>query len=464
MMQKKVLEFIRENGLFHENEHVIAAVSGGADSVCLLLLLKELKGELGIGLSAVHVHHGIRGESADRDEEYVRELCKQLEVPVISRHVDVPAFAAEHRLSEEEAARELRYRVFCEVLAETGADKIAIAHHLDDQAETILFRMMRGSGLRGLAGMQPVRDRFVRPLLTVTRGEITAYLREKGVIWREDETNAEDHASRNRIRHNVLPAMQGVRADAAEKIAETGAYLGEIDDFMRGEAERFIAAHVKCMAGENAEIQALQLPEAPYRTLHPALKLYVIRLLLEKIGCRMKDKGREHLLQADALMDRRVGRCVQLPGDGYIVRGYEGITVYRTKENAEKRGAAETSPENGGICAKTRIFTNENGLIYPENQYTKWFDYDKIKEPVIIRHRQTGDLFSTLPGTKKKLKDHLIDEKIPREERDALYLAASGQDVLWVIGYRMSEAYKVTEQTKTIIEIAILIGGEENER
>lgn len=464
-MINRVLENIRKNTLFCENEHVIAAVSGGADSVCLLILLNELKNTLGIRLSAVHVHHGIRRGTANRDEEYVRTLCGKLGVSLTVKRVDVPAYSGMHHLSTEEAARALRYAAFEETLRETGAKKVALAHHLDDQAETILFRMLRGSGLRGLSGMQPLRDVYVRPLLNISRAEITAFLTERGISWCEDETNDEDEASRNRIRHHVLPAMQEVRMDAVEKIAETGRYLGEIEDFMQQQAEAFLAEHGTETAKEIGGV--ISISAVPFAALHPALQLYVIRTALEKTGCRMKDKGREHLKQAAVLIDRPVGREICLPGDGYIVRGYDGLTVSRTADAAKASTETDTkgvilgSPDT--VCVKKRVFSRESAMKIPEKQYTKWFDYDKITEPVVIRNRQSGDRFSTRPGTHKKLKDYLIDEKIPQGCRDQLLLAASGQEVLWVLGHRMSEAYKVTGQTKTILEICIEIGGKVNE-
>ncbi|MBP5254091.1 MAG: tRNA lysidine(34) synthetase TilS [Lachnospiraceae bacterium] len=490
-MLDRIRKWIRDTGLFAPGDRVLAGVSGGADSVALLLVLQALAGELGLSeVAAVHVHHGIRGGEADRDATFVRSFCRERGVRCFLKEVDVPAYAAEARLSLEEAARILRYRAFDEARQEWMAEhpgpvKTALAHHRDDQAETILFRLVRGSGLKGLSGMAPVRDGvYVRPLLPVGRAEIEAFLRDAGVPWVTDSTNACADASRNRIRLEVMPALAAVRPDAAEKIAEAGAYFGEADAHFRKEAADWLARNAR-YADDTGRVL---LPGEAIGSLDGIQREYVAAAVLRSFGVSMKDVGRVHLKQAAALAGKQPGKQARIR-EVLFTKGYEGIEARRAPEGGSggTAGSAETgigpasaasaesaetgiSPGTAGNAGTgsggapedvrqvrliSRVFSFDPSMKIPEKEYTKWFDYDTIKGTAELRTRAPGDRFSTRRGTHRKLKDFLIDRKIPREARDSLLLAAAGPDVLWVVGVRMSEAHKVTEQTKTVLELTV---------
>ncbi len=222
-MYRTILDYIRRNRLFSPGDRVIVALSGGADSVCLLVVLNELKEVLGLELKAVHVHHGLRGKEADRDSDYAGKLSETLGVPFACVRVDAALYAREHGMSVEEAGRHLRYQIFEKELLGFSGTKIAVAHHRDDQAETILYNLFRGTGLKGLGGMRPVRDKIVRPLLSVGREEILAYLAEKGISYCEDSTNAQTDYVRNRIRSRILPEIrEQVNRRAGENILHAG--------------------------------------------------------------------------------------------------------------------------------------------------------------------------------------------------------------------------------------------------
>ena len=203
-----IREFIREHDMLVPGDRVIIGLSGGADSVSLLMILSELKKELNIELFAVHVHHGLRGKEADRDSAYAQELSENLGVPFVCVHANVAEYARVNGVSEEEAGRHLRYRILEEQRLFRHAAKIAVAHHADDQVETVLYNLFRGSGLKGLGGMRPVRDAVIRPLLSVTRKEILAYLEEKEISYCEDSTNSGTDYIRNRLRHEIIPAVR----------------------------------------------------------------------------------------------------------------------------------------------------------------------------------------------------------------------------------------------------------------
>ena len=442
IMIQKVYDYIKEKRLLTEGMRVLVGCSGGADSLCLLETLYRLREKLGISICVCHVNHGMRPVTADRDEAFVLEYCKKKDIPCLVKRVNVPARVKETGESSEEAARNLRYRALIEAKEALSADVTAVAHHKNDQAETVLFQMIRGSGLSGLSGMKPERDGFIRPLLSVTRAEILKFMEDEHIPFTEDETNAEDIAARNRIRHHVLPALENVRPDAAEKIAEAAEQVSLADDFIRKEALLWIRENV---------IKSNVIPANPFKKLHPALREYIVMEMLKSAGISLKDVGRIHIDTVAALAEKNVGKTAVLPGDAFARREYEGIRLVKDGEGEGKKRFFETA----ALRMETRLFPMEKGIEIPEKEYTKWFDYDKLTSFPVLRSRQPGDLFSTAPGTHKKLKDYLIDEKIPKEKRDGLLLVASGRDILWIPGLRMSEAYKITEETGRVLEIRI---------
>ena len=482
MLKERMLSYIREKDLIPAGAHVLVACSGGADSVCLLLLLWELRDELGIQLAAAHVHHGLRGESADGDAAFVEELSEKLEIPCVVRHIDVRSFREEQRLSVEEAARILRYRTLREVQQELGADLLAAAHHLDDQAETVLLNMIRGSGLRGLSGMRPKNGSLIRPLLSFTREEILEELKSRGQDWREDETNALEIYDRNILRNRVFPALKEIRADAARKIAETAEVLAETNVYLSQEAEEWIRLNANISLksdlqsgdavletetwqpediSQNTEIR---LPADLFLELRQVMRQEVILYALRTLGFRMKDRTRQNIEDIAALAEKQTGKRYIIAGEGEVIREYQDLVIRRIGEVREQpvyAMSARVFPFRKDMEIPSGEWENLNG--FAGKVCTKWFDYGKINQMPMLRTRQMGDLFSTLPGTHKKLKDYLIDEKVPRDERDRLMLVAAGPEVLWVIGMRMNESYKVTEETEEILEITITGADDERE-
>lgn len=446
----KEREMMDRHALPDAEERVLLACSGGLDSMTLFhLFLKS-----GQVFSVCHVNHGLR-ENASRDEAFVREACLKAQIPCIVKTVDVRARVKETHESVEEAARVLRFHALREAANACGARVVALAHHANDRAETILFHMLRGTGLKGLSGMEEKTVRrfengemltVIRPLLRCTRAQIRAYAEENGLQWVEDETNEAEDATRNILRRRVIPGLLLVRHDAVEKIAALGGECLEIDGYLRGEASAWLSANAEMKEEE------ISYPAAAFAALHPVLREYVAGETLRGLKLSMKDKGRVHL---DALSDlslKASGKEVFLSGGGYAVKRGDRIFVMPEKapENTEK--AADPLAE---WVMETRIFPYREGEIFPENTYTKWFDYDKIKERIVFRTRESGDVISTAPGMHKKLKDFLIDEKIPRETRDRIPLVTDGKNVLWAVGYRMSAEYKLSKKTTTILEITV---------
>ena len=457
-MYKKILDFIRRNRLFATGDRVIVALSGGADSVCLLVVLNELKHELGITLKAVHVHHGLRGEEADRDSLYAQELSQSLGLPFSCVRVDAALYARKNGMSVEEAGRHLRYEIFERERLSFQGTKIAVAHHGDDQAETILYNLFRGTGLKGLGGMRPQRGNIVRPLLAVSREEILAYLEEKRISYCEDSTNASTDYIRNRIRVLLLPAIkEQINQKAGENILHAGEMAAKADAYLEKQAEAVLRSGQTLKKDEDGRCLACGLEIKVLLSQEDIIKSYVIRRMINCVSASMKDISMVHVEQAAALLSGSGGRQTDLPYGLLAVRTGDKLWI--------KRKNPAVHVENPGILALPKmdfqIFPYKKGQEIPQNGYTKWFDYDKIKCTLSVRYRKTGDYMTLSGGGRKTVKSFMIDEKIPREDRGRIPLVADGSHVLWVIGYRISEYYKITDDTNTVIQIQ-LNGGENN--
>lgn len=445
----RVKEYMKEKKMAENGDGVLAAVSGGADSVCLLWILKELSVTEKFHLAAFHLNHGLRGEEADRDEAYVKELCEKLNVPLLSVREDIKKYAMEHNLSVEEAGRERRYFHLNRAAEQFQTARIATAHHRDDQVETVLMNLFRGSGLRGLGGIRPVREHVIRPLMCLTREEIEEYLTEHKIAWCEDSTNRELLYSRNKIRNVLVPwVKKEVNERGAEHILAASGLAWEADEYFRAQAERIIE--------ENAEINngCVKILTNIFDGQPHILKTYVIRAMLRRLSGSEKDISVRHIEAVCGLTGPGGGTTVDLPYGLCAVRGYEFLELeYRNREKKERKFS--------DLHVKTRIFPWEKSFEIPKNQYTKWFDYDKIETAVCVRGRKSGDYFLCGGGNRKLLKRYFIDEKIPEAQRDEIPLLADGNHIIWVIGYRISEYYKISEDTRTILEVTVC-KGEEN--
>ena len=459
-MLKKVRDYMREHEMTAPGDAVIVALSGGADSVCLLTVLKQLATPEFL-LRAVHVHHGIRGAEADRDEAFAQKLCESLSVPLCVAYCHVPAYAAEHGLSEEEAGRILRYQVlekeagkWEQELPAGSRVKIALAHHRDDNAETILHHLLRGSGLTGLAGIRPVQGRRIRPLLCVGREEIRAYLEAGHISWCEDSTNQSPDYTRNRIRNQVLPLLKtAVNEQAEEHILQAGQIIGQADAYLRQQAEEIWK---EAVCGREEDLAAI--PLTAFERQPEILKTYLIRHMLDQLHPGWKDIGSRHFTAIAELAGKPVGSRLDLPGGLMARTGYETLEIVR---KTEREVSVKTeSGADGEIHGRQTVpelhmtvFSRQKDQEIPKNQYTKWFDYDKIKGTLSVRTRRTGDYLILPSGGSKTIARYMIDEKIPKEKREQILLLAEGSHVLWVVGFRISEYYKIEEHTENILQV-----------
>lgn len=441
-MEKKVFDYIRRHHMIEEGDRVVVGVSGGADSLCLFFLLLELSKSLSFDMGVVHVNHMIRGEEAKRDAEYVKELCESHRIAYKLYLYDVGKIAKEGHMSVEEAGRKVRYEAFAQFAGEWNGNKIALAHHANDLAETFLHHLARGSGIRGLCAIRPVRSQVIRPLLCMKREEIEHYLKDRNICFLTDSTNSSLLYTRNKIRSKVIPYLEEeVNPYTVEHIAGAAETLCEAEDYLSRCAKRLFEKYVTVLP------DGCRIEEGLFSEEYVLYK-YVIRMCLERIKGTLKDITREHLEQVCALRDKEVGKEASLPGNLYAGRLYQGMLL--TNRNGKE---LEIENKKTPMSMKWDIFSYKEQRI-PENQYTKWFDYDRIKIGLKVRTRQTGDyLVINEQGGKKKLKDYFIDCKIPKEKRDEILLLADGSHIIWVVGYRISEHYKVNQNTKTVLRV-----------
>ena len=460
---RKVYDTIMESGIICQGESVIIGVSGGADSVCLLSVLKTLQTVMDLKLTAVHIHHGLRGEAADRDRDFVIQLCQTLQVPCECFQADIRRMAREQHLSEEEAGRLFRYECFELVRQRKQASKIAVAHHMDDQAETVLLSLFRGSGLKGVAGIPAVRGVIVRPLLKVGRNDIENYLKNHHIAYRNDATNFETEYTRNRIRLDILPyVIDNINPAAVSHIAETAAITADICRYIEKQAEAAGKNMIQQVSEKNSLVLAIDA--AAFVNQDIAIQRELLRQVVNRMAGGLKDIRSVHIEMFRELFYGQVGRQVDLPYHLCAKRMYTSVNIFRRQthttagilpeEGSEIKldGPGKYLLDSGKRVLCVEIFPVEKNLQIPKKMYTKWFDYDRIKNGLVLRQRCPGDYMIIGGGHKKPLRRIFMDDKVPQSDRETLNMLTDGSHVLWIpdIG-RMSEYYKITGETKLIL-------------
>lgn len=462
-MQKQTEIYMKQNHMARPGDGVLVGLSGGADSVGLLLVLWKLRETFQISLRALHVHHGLRGAEADRDAAFSRMLCERLEIPFYEFRIDAAKEALDRKCSVEEAGRLARYRLYEEtalawekemypdLTSENAGRKeaaaarvhIATAHHADDNAETVLFNLFRGSGLTGLSGIAPVRGRIIRPLLWAQRSEIQTWLRQQGQDWVEDSTNQESEYSRNWLRNELLPAVEErLNVQAVRHIDQAGRRIRQADAYLEEVAEEWLQKHApdgKADAGALAEQAEI-------------VQGYIVRRLFLKSKMPLRDVTETHVQAVRELLHQGTGKSISLPHGFRAVNIYGFLEVRSLSHPGERKEVLLPGSQDENLL-QMYTFPCENGDEFPKNQYTKWFDYDKIKGTLSVRTRRTGDYLILPSGGSKTIARYMIDEKIPKEKREQILLLAEGSHVLWVVGFRISEYYKIEEHTENILQV-----------
>lgn len=461
-MLDKVTAYIEENQLIKKRDRIVLGVSGGADSVCLFSVLLELQSKYELELFVVHVHHGIRGEEADRDEQFVKALAEENGIPYYAFWKNIPQEAKVAGSTEEEAGRIARYTAFYEVLKQVDGTKIAVAHNQNDCAETVLFQLFRGSGLKGMCGISPKRQEIIRPLLAVERKEIELYLEEKGLSYCTDRTNLEQEYTRNKIRLSILPmAEREINGKAVEHITRTAQLLREVESYIERNVENVYGQVVHVKNGQ----YFMKIDDLLEQDI--VIQRELVRKVLTESAGQAKDIEAKHVEGILSLAANQSGKQMNLPYRVIVSRQYEYL-VFETEETEETKVEKkvffyELIPDRTyqieeaemNICLSLEKSDGKWQEI-PQNTCMKWFDYDKIENGICLRTRKNGDYFQVnAAGGTKKLKDYFIDKKVPRRERDEKILLADGSHIIWILGDRISEKYKITEATQNILKVTI---------
>jgi len=427
-MERKVESYIKQNNLICAGERVGVGVSGGVDSMSLLFVLKNL----GYRLIALHFEHGIRGEASRADAAFVREVCAREDIPFLMGSADVPAYAREHKMSLEAAARVLRY----EFLMGAGADKVATAHHMDDNAESVLMNIARGCGIGGLSGIDARAGNLVRPFLCVRRAEIEAYAKERSIPHVTDQTNFDMRYTRNRVRHGLMRELEKINPAATEALCRLSRYAAEYGRVIGRLADGVPLSPEPGGSGVSAAL------------LHSLDQPVAAEVLLRMCGIAgsRADVSRAHI---DAMMAlSRTGAEIPVKYGIFAKYNYGRLIIYKKSDRMNDisfcvpLGTVTVFP--GGTIKK------EKGVLDPHNRDKNSECFGRIPEGAVVRTRRPGDVFAPFGSGEKKLKDFLIAKKIPREARDALPLVADGNRIIWVVGVQVSAVYAVSEPGECI--------------
>lgn len=420
---------------------VLAALSGGADSVVLLHLLCAAQREGRVArIAAAHLHHGLRGAKADADEAFCTELCARWGVPLTVARADVRLVAKQEGLSIETAARRERYRFLRAAARAAGADCIAVGHHMDDQAETLLLHLLRGSGLLGLCGMPLRADDIVRPLLHVRRAEIEDYARANGLAFCTDETNGSDEMTRNRVRHELLPKLLSFNPHAVERLAATAALLRQDEDCLAALAGAALAA---------ARTQDGGYDRAALRALDVAVRSRVCKALL--LEAQDGDVEQRDVARLDALLAAQTGTKIELRGGR--AAWVDAVALHVGALPAPLAFSVPLAVPGVTHTPAGSFYAAVDGCGRPDGANEACIDLDALPSDAVARTRRPGDRFHPLgaPGM-RKLSDVMTDRKLPRFLRD-IPLLCSGAEVLWMPGYTVSERLRITPQTKRILHM-----------
>lgn len=419
MIEKKIAQYIDNERLFPINARIIVALSGGADSVALLRILHTL----GYDCEAAHCNFHLRGTESDRDEMFDRKLCKTMRTPLHTIDFATEQYAIEKKISIEMAARELRYQWFVEIKEKTKADVIAVAHHQDDSVETVLLNLIRGTGINGLLGIRPKNGDIVRPLLCISRKEITDYLQNAGQEYMTDSTNLQDEYTRNKIRLNLLPLMQEINPLVKEHIIDTSNYLNDVNRIYNKGIEEG-----KQRVIEKGNIRIVPLLKEP----SPEALLFEILYPLGFNAAQTKN-----IL---AMLEGQTGKQF-ISKDGWrVVKNRELLLI----DKKEKQ-------ENPPFCLIKEEKEYTKDFIIPHEKHIACFDTDKLIGEINLRKWQTGDIFIPfgMKG-KKKVSDYLTDRKFSIIQKENQWVLCCGDKIIWIVGERTDNRFRIDEKTKKV--------------
>jgi len=447
---------LQRHDMLRKGERVVVAVSGGADSVCLLDVLHRLAPEYDLDLFVAHFDHGLRKGEDEQETRFVEVLAREMSVPW---ETGCAENLERREGSLEERAREARYAFLEGVRARQGAGAVAMGHTLDDQAETVIMRLLRGSGATGLSGIPPKREPgIIRPLIRSRRAEIEDYLKSRGLSWRTDSSNLKGLYLRNRIRLELMPLLLQYQPRLVEHLGSLADSLREEDEVLEKKAGEWLGEH-----GEETDPRRLSVPRGKYLALEPALRRRVTRQAIKKVSGALRRMDRRHVEAVENLArSTRPQAGVDLPKGVVVGKSYEQL-VFGMSRQAESAGFRVALPGPGAYeirDAGVRITLKEEAGGGPVplrgSSLEAFLDAEEVNFPLEIRSILPGDRFVPL-GMKgrRKLKDFLMDLKVPSGERAGVSLLVSGGAIAWVCGFRVDERFKVREGTRKVLHCRI---------
>ncbi len=461
-LEQRVLGFIRKHKLVSGKRRLLVAVSGGPDSVCLLHILAGLREELGIELHAAHLDHRLRGSESEEDARYVSRLVGQLGVPATIQARDVNEYRLQHRLSPEEAAREIRYTFLAEVAGSIGTDCVATGHTADDNAETILMHLIRGAGTLGLTGLQPRSQwrspenslTIIRPFLPVNRRETEDYCSKHHLEPRTDSSNLSMSPLRNKIRRQLLPLLESYNPRIREALLRTARIAGDDLAVLDGEGDRWWDSIAEKRDG------AVVLDKEKLLGLAAGLQRLLLRRAIKEIAGDLKDVEAIHIEAMMEALGKPAGKLVSLPGGLVFITEYDryllapesdALCPYPPiRESVALKIPGETLVPGWRVTA-TRLNREQ---MDEGNDFTAYLDADRLDDALAVRCRQPGDRFQPLGmGSSKKLARFMIDEKIPAAWRRRVPLVCSSEHILWVVGWRIDDRVKVTGDSGPVLRL-----------
>lgn len=455
MILDRVKEYILYNNLIEENEKILIAFSGGADSLALLLMLHALKEELHIDVGACHVNHMLRGKDAEEDETFCSEIAKKLSIPFYSTKKDVSGYAKKKGMSVEAAGRELRYAFFKEIMVNHRYEKCATAHHLDDQVETVLLNLMRGSGLNGLTGMSPKREEYIKPILFLRKEELLAYLKEQSMEPREDDSNKESIYQRNKVRNKLIPYIrENFNEDFPETIWRMTDLLSEDLDFIHEHVEKVKSQYVEKGKGNRIVIRKEAFLQ------HKAVVSRLLFDAIESVKGNFTDIEEVHIRDMVALQKNETGKSIDIKDAVVAKNEYGNLIIERKKTDTEREENMLHEelkiPGTYEVDGKTIRFRYVERDEIVKDKKLRFFNGDAIEETVIVRNRQEGDRMRPFGmNGYRKLKNILIDKKISREDREKLLIFQNRNEIFYIGSMIISDDYKVKDSTVKILEIGI---------
>jgi tRNA(Ile)-lysidine synthase len=477
-LEQNVFHFIRRLCLVRAGQKVLVAVSGGPDSVCLLSVLHQLRDDLQVKLHVAHMDHGLRGAESADDARYVAALARSLDLPCTIEKRDVIDYQTKHHLSPEEAAREVRYAFLAAVAAQVGADLVAVGHTRDDQIETVLLHIIRGTGTRGLRGLLPRSEmRFpsrrltvVRPLLEIDRAATEKYCLLHKLVPRRDSTNVSLIPLRNRIRLELLPILKNYNPAVDESLLRIARLAGAELDFLAREAQKAWQATV------SRQGRVLVLDKTQFAACHPALQRELFRrAFLELLGT-LKDIEDRHIEELLAALAKPAGSIFSLPGRLFFTIGYDRCWLSPDPAAAVpfppiadvydiKVSGATRIPGWQVVTAVEGVakFAADPARLDPwgSDGFTAFFDRDKVGTDISLRARRRGDSFQPLGlDQMKKVGRFMVDARIPRTWRDRIPIFTNGQQIIWLAGWRIDDRVKVTPRTRRVLSIRMTRSGE----